>query len=234
MSSRWMIVAFLLALVLGACSTADGSPAVAQAARDDINDRFKDPQADPLRWVDRFEAESREVFSERQAIVTAIGLRAGQRVADIGAGTGLFIPLFAAAVGPEGKVFAVDIAPSLVAHMEQRFKDDQRVEVIQSEERSTLLPAASVDVVFSSDTYHHFTYYEDMLESIHRALRAGGTMIVLDFEREPGVSSDWLLEHVRAGKAQVIAEVEAAGFDFVEEIELKGLVENYMLRFKRR
>lgn len=216
-------------IVLAACSTAE-SPA---PQRDDINASFKDPEADARRWVNRFEIESREVFRHRHDIVDALDLAPGTRVADVGAGTGLFVALFADTVGAEGRVFGVDISPSLVDHMKRRFADRPEIEVVASEERSTLLEAGSVDVVFSSDTYHHFTYFEDMLASMLQAIAPGGRMYVLDFKREPGVSADWILGHVRAGKQQVIREIEAAGFRFEGEIEVDGLVENYLLRFSK-
>ncbi len=61
----------------------------------------------------------------------------------------------------------------------------------------------------------------------------GGDMFVVDFERIPGLSSNFILGHVRAPKATVIAEIEASGFKLVEEIDLKGLKENYLLRFRK-
>lgn len=216
----------LSAFVLG-CTASD------PAGPRDINDSFKDPSADPQRWVDRFEVESREVYAARAAILEALGPEKGQRVADVGAGTGLFVELIADRVGPEGKVYAVDISPSLIEHMSTRFGDRQEVTVVASEEDSTRLDMGSVDKVFTSDTYHHFTYHEEMLGSIYQALVSGGELVILDFERIPGVSPEWLLGHVRANKETVIEEVKAAGFSLEEEVEVEGLVENYFLRFRR-
>jgi predicted methyltransferase len=73
-----------------------------------------------------------------------------------------------------------------------------------------------------------------MLSSIRKALRRGGTLALIDFERIPGKSSDWILGHVRAGKAEVKAEVIEAGFRFCEEIDLPELEENYFLRFEKK
>jgi predicted methyltransferase len=70
-----------------------------------------------------------------------------------------------------------------------------------------------------------------MLASIRRALRPGGSLVVVDFERIAGVSPDWILKHVRAGKEQFRAEIEAGGFRFIEEVKL--MRENYFLRFSR-
>ena len=70
-----------------------------------------------------------------------------------------------------------------------------------------------------------------MLRSIHGALRPGGELVVIDFQREPGTSSPWVMHHVRAGRGQVIAEVELAGFRFTrEEPILRG---NFFLRFRK-
>ena len=86
--------------------------------------------------------------------------------------------------------------------------------------------------MFVCDTYHHFTYPRTELASLHRALRPGGRLVVVDFERVEGVSSDWVLEHVRAGKEAVRAEIEAAGFTFLDQ-PATGLEENYCVRFRR-
>ncbi len=224
---------FAFLVILAACSGAGRAPS---SVPEDINASFKDPGADPQRWVERFEGESREIFVYRDEIAAAVALESGERVADVGAGTGLFLPIFSAAVGDAGKVYAVDISPSLVSYMRERVAETGlgNVEVVMSEEKSATLPPASVDVVFTCDTYHHFTFYPEMLASIHQALDAGGRLILVDFERLPGVTREWLLDHVRAGKEQVIEEVEAAGFDLVEEVEIEGLVENYILRFVKR
>lgn len=78
------------------------------------------------------------------------------------------------------------------------------------------LPANALDLVFVPDAYHHFQQPRAMLAAIRDALKPGERRIVVDFERVPGVSSSWVLSHVRAGKATVIAEVEAAGFRYAE------------------
>ncbi len=65
------------------------------------------------------------------------------------------------------------------------------------------------------------------------ALKLGGRRAALDFEREPGVSSAWILGHVRAGKATVRAEIEAAGFDFVAEPDVPGLNDNDLMVFRK-
>jgi predicted methyltransferase len=93
------------------------------------------------------------------------------------------------------------------------------------------LAPQSVDIAFVCDTYHHFEYPQSMLASLHRALRPEGQLIVIDYEKIAGQSSGWVMGHVRADKAAVIREIEAAGFRYVgEERFLNG---NFFLRFAR-
>jgi len=199
----------------------------------DINEGFLDPEADPEKWKDRFEVESREVFANREEIVKALNLEEGDRIADVGAGTGLFSAMFSEAVGKEGKVYAVDISPTLIQFMKTRFREEKwdNVQVIFSKEDSAELPEHSVDAVFICDTYHHFEFHKPMLLSISKSLVSGGELFLIDFERIPGESSDWILGHVRAGKEDFRREIQDSGLRFAEEIELPGLEENYFLRF---
>ena len=202
----------------------------------DINERFMDANLDAEEWVPRWESESREIFASRAEIVEALELTAGVRVADVGSGTGLFVESMSSAVGDTGRLFAVDISPKFVEFIKNRVKKLglKNVEVILSHEESTKLPKASVDVVFLCDTYHHFEFAEKMLASIGRALGKEGQLVVVDFERVPGQSREWVVNHVRAGKKQVKEEIVRAGFVFKEEIKIEGLSENYFLRFVKR
>lgn len=199
-----------------------------------INTNFLDPNLDADAFVKRFETESREVFAKRSAIARACGLREGMAVADVGAGTGLFVDYFALDVKKSGRVYAVELSEVFAERLQKRIvsRNQSQVEVVRCTERDVSLPEGSVDTVFTCDTYHHFEYPKATLASIHRALRPGGTFVIVDFERIPGKTREWLLNHVRCGKQQVIREVTDAGFVLMEEVAL-GLEENYFLRFLR-
>lgn len=228
-----------LALLLGvtACRTTQESPPPPTVAEESvqpgINREFLSPDLDPEEWVERFEREGREIYDRRHEIVDALRLRRGMTVADIGAGSGLFSALFASRVGPEGKVYAVDIAAPFVDLIRERAAEAglRQIVGVVCTERSVELPASSIDLAFVCDTYHHFEYPRASLASIHSALRRDGELIVIDFHRIPGKSSDWILNHVRAGQDVFTQEIEASGFVKVEEIPL--LQENYMLRFRK-
>lgn len=211
----------------------NSAPAKAQGLPPDINKSFLDPELKIDDWVARFEIESREVYACREQVATAIQIEPGMSVADIGAGTGLYMPIMAKAVGAQGKVYAVDISPKFVIHLRKKAKDESltQVQVVLCQSENIQLKPNSVDRIFVCDTYHHFEYPQSTLKSIYEALRTGGKLIVVDFEKIPGKSRPWTLEHVRAGKDVFRKEIEEAGFKFEQEVAVEGFMENYLLRF---
>ncbi|WP_462322403.1 class I SAM-dependent methyltransferase [Halochromatium sp.] len=183
-----------------------------------INRQYLD--ADPERWKGVFEREGRELFDRRHEIIDALQLTPGDSVADVGAGTGLFTMLLAERVGRAGRVYAVDISPTFIEAIQARAAAsglDNLVPIVNSQQ-TVSLPANSVDLVFIADTYHHFEYPQQMLDSIRKALRPTGRLALIDFRRLPGFSSGWIMRHVRAGQGQVIDELEAAGFTLVATV----------------
>jgi ubiquinone/menaquinone biosynthesis C-methylase UbiE len=205
-----------------------GSPA-------DINERFRSPELDIERFVDLFESETREVALARHSILAALGLRPGEAVADVGAGTGLFLDLFCDVLGPDGELVCVDISEVFLEHLDERIREAglTQARTLLCDDRSSGLREASMDLVFICDTYHHFEYPSDTLASLHAALKPGGRLVLVDLERKPGVSSDWILGHVRADKQTFRAEIEAAGFQLAREAQLAEFRMSYMLIFDR-
>lgn len=201
-----------------------------KSVRPGVNEAFEDPDVDA--FVERFEIESREVFALREKIVEACRIKPGQTVADIGAGTGLFTRLFSKAVGPEGEVIAVDIAENFLEHIQKTSREHNRrnIETVLADAQSTNLPKNSVDVAFICDTYHHFEFPHKTMASLREALKPGGRVIVIDFHRIPGKSSEWTLEHVRAGQEVFEREIIAAGFQKTREVT-DLLKDNYFVEF---
>ena len=226
--SRSLPLVLLLALSLEIASL----DAAEQNVNPGINRYYYDAEFE--HWVNVFERPGREVYDKREAIVAELGLNPGMTVADIGAGTGFFTHMFAKQVGNSGRVYAVDISENFIRHILQRAKaqDLNNIEGIVNDQQETKLPANSVDLAFVCDTYHHFEYPQTMLASIYKALRPGGQLVIIDFSKEPDVSSGWVMSHVRANETGVIREVETTGFRLSKESDL--LHENFFLKFTKR
>jgi predicted methyltransferase len=227
MSRHLRLATALAAVALSAAGVAGQEKSV----RPGINDPFKDP--DLPKFLKAFEGESREIFAKRKEIVAACKLKPGMAVADVGAGTGLFTRLFAQQVGPKGKVYAVDIAPTFLEHVRKTSKAAglTNVRTVRCTAKSAELPEASVDLVFVCDTYHHFEFPFRTLASLHKALRPGGHLVLIDFHRVKGKSSAWVWGHVRAGREVFVKEIESSGFRVAGEE--KFLKENYFVRFEK-
>jgi predicted methyltransferase len=217
----------LVLLLLGSTLALAGE----QSVRPGVNRHYENP--DWPVWVARFERPDREVYAKRRAIVSVAGLHPGMAVADIGAGTGLFTRLFAPRVSPGGKVYAVDISPAFVENILRTCREQglTNVEGIINTPRDVALPPASIDLAFLSNTYHHFEYPRTMLASIRRALRHGGRLIVVDYRKQPGISTRWVMGHVRTNRDTVIREIHAAGYRLLEDKPL--LRSNYFLEFEK-
>jgi len=216
-------------LLLSGLLLAFAATAQEQSVRPGINRHFMDP--DWQRWVNTFERPGREVYDKRHAIIAASRARPGMDVADIGAGTGLFTRLFAPAIEPGGTVYAIDISGTFVDNILRTSREQGFTNVtgIVNTPTDIGLPANAIDLAFITDTYHHFEYPQQTLASIHQALRSDGRLIIIDFRRDPRISSDWVMGHVRGNKTWVIAEVASAGFRLVDDKPLMRT--NYFLEF---
>jgi ubiquinone/menaquinone biosynthesis C-methylase UbiE len=229
-----MTHAFVLLLALLAPTGPPPTPTPAPSevsVRPDANRVYR--QTEVAEWIKRFESAGREIFDRRKEIVAASGARPGMQIADVGAGTGLLSLLLARAVAPGGQVYAIDIIPKFLAHLDQEKRRQHVSNVITrlGDERSVPLPDASVDLLFLCDSYHHFEYPRSMNRSMWRALRPGGTLLLVDYRRIPGKTRKSVLDHVRAGEETFTAELVAAGFEKVEALPL--LEENYVVRFRK-
>ncbi len=196
-----------------------------------INREYTKPDAD--RWASSFEHDGREVFDHRAAIVAALGLTKGMRVADVGAGTGLFSLLFAAEVGPTGQVFAVDAQAYFVEHIEARAKAASLSNVIGqlADQSKTGLAVGSIQLAFLCDAYHHLERPKTYLADLRRAIVPGGRLVVIDYDRTRPGTRAWMKDHIRADPDQFKAEIQAAGFVLRETPSL--LTENFVMIFER-
>ncbi len=196
-----------------------------------INNYYYDAKFE--QWLATFESPGREVYDKKAAIVREAQIKPGMRIADIGAGTGLYSIAFAQQTGEKGLVYAVDISPDFVRNIERRAKNQglKNIKGIINNQKEIGLPQNSIDLAFICDTYHHFEYPLTTLQSVYQALTSGGKLIIIDFKRDPHISTPWVMGHVRANKDKVINEVESIGFKLTDDKNI--LQGNFFLSFSK-
>ena len=196
-----------------------------------INGEYEGKTA--AHWQKNFEREGREVFAHKDAIVKALALTPGMAVADVGAGSGLFTLAIAKAVGGKGRVYAVDVQDYFLESIAKRAKKAKltNIETVHADQRASGLAESTIDLALLVDSYHHLEYPSAYLTDLHRALRPGGRLIVIDFDRTRPDAGTWMKDHVRADPADFQREIEAAGFELLDRPKL--LEENFVFVCRR-
>jgi FkbM family methyltransferase len=118
-------------------------------------------------------------------VVEQMKLKPTDVVADVGAGTGYFSFRISRIVS-QGKVFAVDIQPEMLAVIEKRKKESKvdNVIAVKSAETDAKLPDNSVDVILLVDVYHEFSFPREMMLSVVKALKPGGRVVQIEYRGE--------------------------------------------------
>ena len=166
-----------------------------------------------------YEGFDRDSWQHPDAVVAALDIAPGDHVADLGAGGGYFTFRLAEAVGPGGRVYAVDVDEDMTAHLARRASDEghDNVEVILGEFEDPQLPDGRVDLLFTCNTFHHLEERAAYFERVRRDLRPGGRVAIIDLN-----GSSWFsrtFDHYTP-KQVIIDEMKAAGYRVEREVDV--------------
>jgi ubiquinone/menaquinone biosynthesis C-methylase UbiE len=197
---------FLLAALVG-------SPAAAQTVATE-HDAHR-LHGDPTAYMASLDDPARDAWQKPHEVVMALGLAPGMVVADIGAGSGYFTLRFARHVGA-GRVLAVDVSQPMLDAVRSRAAGAglTAVSTVLAPPDDPTLPPAGVDLVFICDTWHHVERRPAYLARIRAALKPGGRFAIVDFHKDAPVGPPASMKLTRA---EVLAEVQAAGFELAAE-----------------
>ncbi len=154
------------------------------------------------------------------AVMQALHITPGAHVADLGAGGGYFTFFLAAAVGPEGMVYAVDTEEASLRFIEkdaaQRGGMPRQVALIPATQKDPHLLLHGVDLIFTCNTYHHLSDRVAYMKSLGRYLRPNGWIAIIDFKEGGWLPS--FLGHATS-KDSVRQELEAAGYRLINDFD---------------
>ena len=183
--------------------------------------------------VTGYERTERDAWMKPDEVVKALELKNGDVVGDIGAGSGYFARRFATAVGPTGKVYAVDIDAEVLGYLKDRAAQENlsNLLTVVSKEDDPLLPAGAVDLAFFCDATHHIAGRVNFFGKVAQGLKARGRMAVIDFP--PGSPRTGHAANELIPQSQMISEAEQAGFRFLKahDLLLPGF---YFLVFEKK
>jgi putative heme-binding domain-containing protein len=159
-----------------------------------------------------FNRPERDKEEQPDRLIAALQIRPGMAVADIGSGTGYFTWRLAQAVGPKGKVYAVDVQQSMLDETRKAVEAHKlrNVDYVLANESSPRLPGHSVDLAFLAYAYHEFADPEGMMADIKRALKPGGRVVVLEYAKESRIAPASPLHKMSFD--EIRREIEPMGF----------------------
>lgn len=202
----------ITALALGVAA----APAAAQHGQHGQHGRYGNP-ADLDAYIAHLGNPARDAWQKPDEVVRALGLRPGQVACDVGAGPGYFALRLARAVGPQGRVFAVDVEPKILDALRERIAESglRNVTPVLALGEDPLLPARACDVILIVDTYHHFPDRVKYLARLAQSLRPGGRIANVDYHKRPTPVGP-PMDH-RLSRETFLGEAQAAGLAVVEE-----------------
>jgi arsenite methyltransferase len=141
---------------------------------------------DPKLYLGALDDPKRDAYQKPQEVMGALGLKAGEVIADIGAGSGYFTFRLAHHVGDRGKVYAVDVSPDMIRHINRRIRELKAKNGVSilADPDDPLLPEGSVDRFFFSDSWHHIENQTKYLSLMKKILKPGGEIIMIDFHKK--------------------------------------------------
>jgi len=182
-------------------------PHAAAGAHEPLGHRFESAE----QWASHFDDPDRDAWQKPEEVARVMGLRPGQVVADIGAGTGYFLKHLSNAVGATGRVIAVDIEPDMVRYLTNRADQEnlRNVEVRRGTPNDSALEPKSADRILLVNTWHHIPARVEYARALLGALRPGGGVYVVDYTMQTPHGPP---RNHRLPADTVAQELRAAGF----------------------
>lgn len=146
-----------------------------------------------------------------------LAIEPGSKVADLGAGSGYFTFDLAQATGPGGVVYAVDIDPDMIALLDELSveKGAKNVTTVLAEPNDPGLPDGEIDLVFTSNTYHHLDDPQQYFARLKTDLSPSARVAILDLRPDAGWFQRWFGHATEA--EQIRTEMAAAGYSLENE-----------------
>lgn len=208
--SRRLSLTLVAGLLLGVPASArDQTP----RSHEEMHRLHRDPKA----YIAMLEDPKRDEYQKPHEVLAALQLKPGEAIADIGAGSGYFTLRLAAHVGDGGRVFAVDIDPEMIRHLNRRVRDAgvRNVQTVLADADDPLLPDDSIDRFVIVDTWHHIEKPVEYLARVKKMLKPGGQVVMIDFQKKELPLGPPM--EMKIAREDLVRQMEANGFRLAKE-----------------
>lgn len=173
-------------------------------------------------WIRRLERPARIPGLKVDEVIACLGLKPGDVVADIGAGTGAFTIPFAKAVAPGGRALAVDIWPELLAHITAKASRDgvTTLDPVLAALDDPKLPPGTVDVAFFHDVFHNTNDRQAYLKTLVSELKPGARIAIVEQEFDDPIAKKWDQPEDRITREQVRGWMSSVGYELTAEFDI--------------
>ena len=184
------------------------------------------------RFARHFNSPDRDAWQKPAEVTKLLELRSGQVVADIGAGTGYFVPYLSKVAAKGGRVLALDVEPNMVEYMRRRGAKEgwTNVDARVVAPDDPKLPPTSVDRILIVDTWHHIDDRSSYAAKLATALKPSGSLMVVDYTLDSDMGPP--ADH-RLAPEQVVKELEGGGLR-ASVVEAETLPKQYVVRAVKR
>lgn len=191
---------------------------------DEEADHYTHGFENPERYAESWNDPKRDEWQRPDAVLEAMGIKEGMTVADLGTGTGYFIPHLSEAVGSDGHVLAVDIEPAMLNYVAELTEKNSlsNVDTVHAAPSDTHLDVASVDRVLTVNVWHHIPNRDEYTAHLAERLKDQGAVWVIDYTQDAPMGPP---KRHRLDPQEVVDELEAGGFE--AEVRDLGLPHQY-------
>jgi ubiquinone/menaquinone biosynthesis C-methylase UbiE len=174
---------------------------------------------DAQEWIKTLERPERVQAQKVDEVILRLAVKPGQVIADIGAGSGIFSRPLAKAVAPGGKVYAVDIDPALLDHINQTAKQQNlgNIQTVLGEFDDPKIPARDVDLALINDVLHHIEHRAAYLKALSTYIKPRGRIAIIEMnDQDPNTPHKGQPE-LLVSRKQIEQGMSDVGFKLVQE-----------------
>ncbi len=173
-----------------------------------------------LNRAEMFNRKANNIKSKSNEVIRSLKIKKGYVICDIGSGGGYYTMRFAAEVGLDGKVYAIDTNKAFLSYIGNQITENEltNVETMLVDKKVKELPIGGCDLIFLRNVYHHIENPEEYFREIQQFLKPNGRIVIIDYKKSNKFSFINLMHHF-VKEEDIISIMSKAGFKQVETFD---------------